>query len=79
VGSGILGLFFWLLVLLGPLAQPALRKNPYVIHFLAVMGTGMLVDSLLELQIGFNLFVFLYSFLLVAGERRSQQATVNLP
>jgi O-antigen ligase len=39
----------------------------------------MLVDSLLELQIGFNLFVFLYSFLLVAGERRSQQATVNLP
>jgi O-antigen ligase len=79
VGSGILGLFFWLLVLLGPLAQPALRKNPYVIHFLTVMGTGMLVDSLLELQIGFNLFVFLYSFLLVAGERRSQQATVNLP
>lgn len=79
VGSGILGLFFWLLVLLGPLAQPALRKNPYVIHFLVVMGTGMLVDSLLELQIGFNLFVFLYSFLLVAGERRSQQAAVNLP
>jgi O-antigen ligase len=79
VGGGVIGLFLWLLVLLGPLAQPSLRRNPYVIHFLVVMGTGMLVDSLLELQIGFNLFVFLYSFLLVAGERRSQEATANLP
>ncbi|SMB96177.1 O-antigen polymerase [Hymenobacter roseosalivarius DSM 11622] len=79
VGGGVIGLFLWLLVLLGPLAQPSLRRNPYVIHFLVVMGTGMLVDSLLELQIGFNLFVFLYSFLLVAGERHSQEATANLP
>lgn len=79
VGGGIVGLFLWLLVLLGPFVQPALRRNPYVIHFLVVMGTGMLVDSLLELQIGFNLFVFLYSFLLVAGERRSQTAAANLP
>ncbi|MBC6606285.1 O-antigen ligase family protein [Hymenobacter sp. BT188] len=79
VGGGLIGLFLWLLVLLGPLAQPSLRRNPYVIHFLVVMGTGMLVDSLLELQIGFNLFVFLYGFLVVAGERRSQEAVVNLP
>ena len=79
VGGGVIGLFLWLLVLLGPLAQPSLRRNPYVIHFLVVMGTGMLVDSLLELQIGFNLFVFLYSFLVVAGERRSQEAVANLP
>ena len=79
VGSGIIGLFLWLLALLSPLAQPSLRKNPYVIHFLVVMGTGMLVDSLLELQIGFNLFVFLYSFLVVAGERRNQHTASNLP
>lgn len=79
VGGGVIGLFLWLLVLLGPLAQPSLRRNPYVIHFLVVMGTGMLVDSLLELQIGFNLFVFLYSFLVVASERHSQEAVANLP
>ena len=78
VGGGIIGLFLWLLVLLGPLAQPVLRRNPYLIHFLVVMGTGMLVDSLLELQIGFNLFVFLYGFLVVAEERRGHEAAANI-
>ncbi|GAA4014854.1 hypothetical protein GCM10022408_30130 [Hymenobacter fastidiosus] len=69
VSDGIVGLFLWLLVLLGPLAQPRQRHNPYVWHFLLILGTAMLVDSLLELQIGFNLFVFLYGFLVVATER----------
>ena len=72
VSGGITGLFLWLLVLLGPLAQPSQRRNPYVWHFLLILGTAMLVDSLLEIQIGFNLFVFLYGFLVVATERRSQ-------
>jgi O-antigen ligase len=70
VSSGIIGLFLWLLVLLGPLAQPTQRRNPYVWHFLLILGTAMLVDSLLEVQIGFNLFVFLYGFIVVATENR---------
>jgi O-antigen ligase len=77
VGSGITGLFLWLLALLGPLAQPDQRRNPYVWHFLLILGTAMLVDSLLEVQIGFNLFVFLYGFLVVATERRSQAPGQN--
>ncbi|OUJ75168.1 O-antigen ligase family protein [Hymenobacter crusticola] len=73
LGAGIVGLFVWLLVLLGPLAQPRVRRNPYVIHFLLILGVAMLVDSLLQLQIGFNLFVFLYGFLVVNAERQAQQ------
>lgn len=69
VGAGAVGLVLWLLVLFGPLAQPAQRRNPYVYRFLLLQATAMLVDSLLELQIGYNLFVFLYGFLVVATER----------
>ena len=69
VGSGALGLGLWLALLLWPLAQPRQRHNPYIRQFLLVLSTAMLVDSLLELQIGFNLFVFCYGFLVVAGER----------
>jgi O-antigen ligase len=69
VGGGMVGLVLWLLVLFGPFMQPALRRNPYVYHFVFMQATAMLVDSLLELQIGFNLFVFCYSFLVVAAER----------
>ena len=70
VGSGVLGLALWLAVLLWPLLKPGARRNPYIWHFLLVLGLGMLVDSVLELQIGFNLFVFGYGFLVVADERR---------
>ncbi|GAA3949046.1 O-antigen ligase family protein [Hymenobacter algoricola] len=77
VSSGITGLFLWLLALLGPLAQPRQRRNPYVWHFLLILGTAMLVDSLLEVQIGFNLFVFLYGFLVVATERRAEIGRLN--
>lgn len=70
VGGGILGLSLWLLLLVWPLAQPATRRNPYIRSFLLVMAGAMLVDSLLQVQISFNLFVFGYSFLVVAAERR---------
>ncbi|MBO3273392.1 O-antigen ligase family protein [Hymenobacter defluvii] len=73
--GGLVGLALWLLVLLGPLAQPALRRNPYVYNFLLIQGAAMLVDSLLEIQISFNLFVFCYGFLLVAIERQSADLT----
>lgn len=72
VGGGIVGLVLWLLVLFGPFLQPALRQNPYVVHFLLMMGIANLVDTLLQMQIGFSLFVFLYSFLVVATERQAR-------
>jgi O-antigen ligase len=77
VASGLTGLFLWLLVLLTPLLQPAQRRNPYVVHFLLIQGVAMLVDSLLEVQIGFNLFVFLYGFLVVTTERTVRMAQQN--
>ncbi|GGG29399.1 O-antigen ligase family protein [Hymenobacter glacieicola] len=73
VGGGIVGLVLWLLVLFGPLVQPAQRRNPYVYRFLLLQALAMAVDSLLELQTSFNLFVFLYGFLIVTTERRSYQ------
>nr|WP_281062600.1 O-antigen ligase family protein [Hymenobacter wooponensis] len=78
LGGGIVGLCLWLLVLFGPFMQPSLRRNPYVYHFLLMEATAMLVDSLLELQIGFNLFVFLYGFIVVATERRVSQEAETL-
>ncbi|MGI4742875.1 MAG: O-antigen ligase family protein [Janthinobacterium lividum] len=70
-GGGLLGLSLWLAVLLWPLVQPRQRQNPYLRQFVLIMGVAMLVDSLLELQISYNLFVFGYGFLVVAGERKS--------
>ncbi|MBO0357127.1 O-antigen ligase family protein [Hymenobacter sp. BT186] len=72
VGGGAVGLLLWLLVLFGPFLQPALRQNPYVIHFLLMMSVANLVDSLLQMQIGFNLFVFLYGFIVVSAERAAR-------
>ncbi|MBX0291246.1 O-antigen ligase family protein [Hymenobacter sp. HSC-4F20] len=76
VGGGIVGLALWLLVLFGPLTQPRLRRNPYVYRFVLLQALAMSVDSLLELQTSFNLFVFLYGFLLVATERRITTKTL---
>ena len=74
VGGGLLGLGLWLAVLIWPFMQPAQRQNPYLRQFMLMLGIAMLGDSLLELQIGYNLFVFGYGFLVVAGERRLRQA-----
>ncbi|WP_081910749.1 O-antigen ligase family protein [Hymenobacter sp. APR13] len=72
VGGGIIGLVLWLFVLFGPFLQPAIRQNAYVVHFLLMMGIANLVDSLLQMQIGFSMFVFLYGFLVVATERQAR-------
>ncbi|WP_400193448.1 O-antigen ligase family protein [Hymenobacter sp. B81] len=77
VGAGVLGLGIWLAVLSGPFLQPGPRRNPYVRHFLLIFGAAALADSLLQLQIGFNLFVFLYGFLVVAAERRGAAAVTQ--
>ena len=79
VAGGAVGLALWLLVLLVPLGQPALRRNPYVYRFLLLQAVAMLTDSLLELQTSFNLFVFLYGFLVVAAERRAWQLSKPSP
>ncbi len=71
VGGGALGLGLWLAVLLGPLVQPGPRRNPYIRHFVVVFGVALFVDSMLELQTGYNLFVFGYGFLVVAAARRA--------
>lgn len=55
----------------GPLVQPTQRQNPYLRQFVLIMGVAMLFSSLLELRIGYNLFVFGYGFLLVVGEQKS--------
>jgi O-antigen ligase len=77
VGGGILGLSLWLAVLLWPLMQPMQRQNPYLRQFVFILGVAMFVDSLLELQIGYNLFVFGYGFLVVAGERDKRHLQPN--
>ena len=77
LAGGVVGLGLWLAVLLWPLAQPKQRRNPYIWHFVAVLGVAMLVDTVLELQIGFNLFVFGYGFLVVAGERHVHQSSAQ--
>lgn len=79
VGGGVLGLALWLLVLLWPLAQPAQRHNPYLRQFVLILGVAMLVDSLLEVQISYNLFVFCYGFLVVAGERKHRSLVEATP
>ena len=77
VGGGVVGLLLWLLVLFGPFLQPAQRQNPYVVHFLLMMSIANLVDSLLQMQIGFNLFVFFYGFLVVYTERKTLPAPAH--
>lgn len=77
VGAGVLGLLVWIWLLITPLVQPGLRRNPYVRYFLLIFAAAALADSLLELQIGFNLFVFLYGFVVVAAERRRQPPDVT--
>jgi O-antigen ligase len=77
VGGGILGLSLWLAVLLWPLMQPRQRQNPYLRQFVLILGVAMLVDSFLELQIGYNLFVFGYGFLVVAGEQSKRHLQLS--
>jgi O-antigen ligase len=59
-------------VLLWPLTRSWGRRNPYILFFILVQGTAMLVDAVLSLQIGLNFFIFCYGFLVVAEERKHQ-------
>ena len=72
LGGGIVGLALWLVVVFWPLTQAWARRNPYVGVFILLQAALMLVANILSLQIGLNLFVFGYGFLVVAGERRNR-------
>ncbi|OGX86864.1 hypothetical protein BEN48_00420 [Hymenobacter glacialis] len=73
LGGGVVGLGLLLALLVWPLTQAHLRRNPYVCFFLLVEATAMLVDSVTALHIGRHLLIFGYSFLVVAAEAAHQQ------
>ena len=70
LGGGVVGLGLWLAVLFGPLFHPATRRNPATLFFVVVQATVMLTADMLSLQIGLNLFIFGYGFLVVAKENQ---------
>ncbi|WP_210515191.1 O-antigen ligase family protein [Hymenobacter terricola] len=69
LGGGAVGLTLLLAVLFWPLTQAWARRNAAVGFFILSQATLMLVDAPLDLQIGLNLFVFCYGYLVVAEER----------
>ena len=72
VGSGVVGLALWLWVLFRPLFKRYLRADAAIVSFIIVQATAMLVDSLLEMQLGLNIFLFPYVFLVVSRERKAR-------
>ncbi|GAB3574168.1 hypothetical protein GCM10027345_07710 [Hymenobacter daeguensis] len=70
LGGGLIGLGLLLGLLFWPLTRPGLRRAPAIAFFIIVQATAMLVVDSFSLQIGLNLFVFGYGFLVVARERR---------
>ena len=69
MGGGLLGFGLLLLLLLWPFTQFQARRNPYLCFFLFIQATAMMVDAVLSLQIGLNLFIFGYGFLAVAPKK----------
>jgi O-antigen ligase len=74
LGGGLVGLALWLAVVFWPLTKAWARRDTYLCLFILVQAATMLVTDVLSLQIGLNLFVFGYGFLVVAGERRHHSA-----
>ena len=79
LGGGLLGLALLLAVLFWPFTRRWARRDPAIGIFILLQATAMLVDAVLDLQIGLNFFVFGYGFLVVAKERAigSEQLAVN--
>lgn len=78
VGGGVLGLALLLAVMCWPITRPWARRQPAIGLFMLMQGTSMLVDAPLDLQLGLNLFVFGYGFLVVASERRATEKTLSV-
>jgi O-antigen ligase len=70
LGGGVVGLALWLAVVFWPLTKAWARRDIYLCLFILMQALTMLITDVLSLQIGLNLFVFGYGFLVVAGERR---------
>ena len=79
LGGGLVGLALLLALLFWPFTQAWARRDALLGLFLWVQATAMLVDAVLDLQIGLNLFVFGYGFLVVAGENRARLQAANAP
>ena len=77
LGGGLVGLGLWLAVLFWPLTQAWARRDGYLRAFIVTQATVMLTADVLSLQIGLNMFVFGYGFLVVAGERRRGEVPRN--
>jgi O-antigen ligase len=74
LGGGLVGLALWLAILFWPLTKTWARRDPYLCIFIVIQATLMLGADILSLQVGLNLFVFGYGFLVVAGEARHRAA-----
>jgi len=72
LGGGVVGLALWLAVVFWPLTQAAARRNSAICFFTLIQAILMVVTDIQSLQIGLNLFIFGYGFLVVAGERIGQ-------
>jgi O-antigen ligase len=70
VGGGVVGLALLLAVMFWPLTRPWARRQPAIGMFILMQATSMLVDAPLDLQLGLNLFVFGYGYLVVASEQQ---------
>ena len=79
MGGGLVGLGLWLAVLFWPLTRAWARRSPAVVFFIITQATVMMVADMLSLQIGLNLFIFGYGFLVVAGEARNKMALPEVP
>ncbi|WP_170170465.1 O-antigen ligase family protein [Hymenobacter perfusus] len=79
IGGGVVGLAIWLSILFWPLRHRGTRRNPYIVFFILTQATVMMVADMLSLQIGLNLFVFGYGFLVVADETNRLRANRKLP
>lgn len=79
LGGGVVGLALWLAIVFWPLTQAWARRDAYLCLFILLQALTMLITDVLSLQIGLNLFVFGYGFLVVAGERRQQSHVAPSP
>ena len=70
LGGGLVGLLLLLTILFWPLRHGWARRSPGICFFILIQATVMLVDAPLDLQVGLNLFVFGYGFLVVATEQQ---------
>jgi O-antigen ligase len=77
LGGGLIGLALWLVVVFWPFTQAAVRRNSAICFFILIQAILMMVADILSLQIGLNMFIFGYGFLVVAGERIRQARYKN--